>query len=546
MATIGSLVVDLLLKSAQFNADLSKAAGNVSRQATAMRASLSKVESGFTGLTKTARLFAGAFAGGQIFRAVQSTFAFAEQIQNAAQAAGLSTTKFQQFSNAAMESGSNTAAASTALNKFSQNVALARQGTGPLFTVLQKLNPTLLDQLVHARDNAEALQILAKGYVATANAGDQAAIRVAAMGKAAGALDPVIRDLANGFDDLSKTPVLTPEELKKLNDADNLLDRIGQTAKIGFAQGLAAGTGEVKNLDGALAFLNKTASVSGNVLTTMLSDFNTGISDMKANGEWLGGLLDKLLTSKGILPPRPEKPPALPGLSQDDPLFQPPTPEQTASLDGYTEALERNRAKTTETKAAADLFKDTVAASEDLYLSSRTPMEQYALALDKIKTAHAQGDLAARAHTQAAAILTGEYLNLASTAVGALGTLFKDSKGIAVAQAVINTAQAITATLAQYGATPWGLAASAVAAASGAAQIATIMSAQPGSGKKPTAGATAASKPAKTEKSGGGGTMKQAVSINLMGSGGFTRDQVRQLAEQLNGLVSDGASISVN
>jgi hypothetical protein len=200
-------------------------------------------------------------------------------------------------------------------------------------------------------------------------------------------------------------------------------------------------------------------------------------------------------------------------------------------------------------KEAGDAVEQSLRKQEALWAGLRTPMEQYEQNLKRIKDAHAEGELGARAHMQANALLAGEFLNLADTAAGALGTLFKDSKGVAIAQAVINTAQAITATLAQNGATPWGLVAAGVAAASGAAQIATIMSTQPGTSKKPSAGSKGSgSKPAKESagSSGGTQTMKQAVSINLMGSGGFSRDQVRQLAQQLNGLVADGASISVN
>lgn len=72
---------------------------------------------------------------------------------------------------------------------------------------------------------------------------------------------------------------------------------------------------------------------------------------------------------------------------------------------------------------------------------------------------------------------------LASSAAGALTSIFGKSKGAAIAAAVINTAQAVTRNLAQY---PWpfGAAMAALAAASGAAQIATIKSTNVGGGGK--------------------------------------------------------------
>lgn len=74
---------------------------------------------------------------------------------------------------------------------------------------------------------------------------------------------------------------------------------------------------------------------------------------------------------------------------------------------------------------------------------------------------------------------------LASNLMGSLSTLAgafaKDnkamgiaSKAFAIAQAIINTQMAVTKALAFYGPTPWGFAAAGVAAAAGAASIATI------------------------------------------------------------------------
>jgi hypothetical protein len=200
---------------------------------------------------------------------------------------------------------------------------------------------------------------------------------------------------------------------------------------------------------------------------------------------------------------------------------------------------------------AAEIFQNIVKQSEALYANSRTPMEQYEQNLQKIKDAHATGELAARAHMQANALLAGEFLSLADTAAGALGTLFKDSKGVAIAQAVINTAQAITATLAQYGATPWGLVAAGVAAASGAAQIATIMSAQPGSSKKPSVGKGGKSKggggggssdSASPKATGSGQTMQRSMNVVINGTN-FSRDQVRMLVAQMNEMSGDGLTI---
>lgn len=172
-----------------------------------------------------------------------------------------------------------------------------------------------------------------------------------------------------------------------------------------------------------------------------------------------------------------------------------------------------------------------------------TPMERYALALQKIAEGNYSAADAARLHSAAVAQVSSDYLGLAGSVAGSLATIFKDNKGFAIAAAVINTAQAVTKTIAEYGFTPWGIAAAAAAAAAGAAQIATIASASPGGGaksvKSPKAAATTA-----TSAGNGGSQFRSSQAVNVIINGStFTRDQVRQLAEQLNGLVADGATI---
>lgn len=125
----------------------------------------------------------------------------------------------------------------------------------------------------------------------------------------------------------------------------------------------------------------------------------------------------------------------------------------------------------------------------------------------------------------------------------ALGGIFNEQKASAYAAAVLNTAESITKTMAQYGATPWGFAAAGVAAAAGAAQIAAIsrQSRKGGSGA-PTAGGAG----------GGGGTVApaaaatpaptpQAVNLKLVGKWHST-DSVRELIEQMNEYMKDGGT----
>ena len=135
-------------------------------------------------------------------------------------------------------------------------------------------------------------------------------------------------------------------------------------------------------------------------------------------------------------------------------------------------------------------------------------------------------------------VVATEVLSLAGQLTGALGKMFGDSKEFAIAEAVINTAQAVTKTLAHYGATPWGLAAAGVAAAAGAAQIATISRTNKGSKSAPSV------RGGSVGSGGGGGQREQAVTINLHGES-YSQQSVEGLLAQINEAISDGHKLII-
>lgn len=137
------------------------------------------------------------------------------------------------------------------------------------------------------------------------------------------------------------------------------------------------------------------------------------------------------------------------------------------------------------------------------------------------------------------------WLGVAETVGQALGTLFKQNKTVAIAQAVINTAQAITEALKLPFPINWAQV--AAVSALGAAQIATILTTEPGTGSKAmrapkggSASARAGSSSSATRSAG-----SSSVNITLQGEAGFTKEQVRGLIGQINDAVGDGATLNV-
>ncbi|AVX04353.1 tape measure protein [Maritalea myrionectae] len=179
-----------------------------------------------------------------------------------------------------------------------------------------------------------------------------------------------------------------------------------------------------------------------------------------------------------------------------------------------------------------------------LALSQRSPWEiardEIAQLNEMLKLGAIEWDTYAHAAFQAKAEVAASALGLASGLSGALAQMFKDNKAFAIANAVVNTAEAVTKALATYGPTPWGFAAAGVAAASGAAQIAAISSAQRGSGSVPSvSGGGQSSAPQQTAPAT---EPQRTTNVTLVGNG-FSPEQIVEL---LNEALGDGHKINVN
>lgn len=153
------------------------------------------------------------------------------------------------------------------------------------------------------------------------------------------------------------------------------------------------------------------------------------------------------------------------------------------------------------------------------------------------------GEAARRAQLNTAA----QAFGLAASLATSLGTIFKRQKEGAIAAAVLNTAESITKTMAQYGATPWGLAAAAVAAAAGAAQIATIKSTMPGSsGSVSAPNSGGAPVDVVAAPTAAPSAPDRSVHVTISGRRGASEEEVFELIDAINETFSDGGpTISV-
>lgn len=131
------------------------------------------------------------------------------------------------------------------------------------------------------------------------------------------------------------------------------------------------------------------------------------------------------------------------------------------------------------------------------------------------------------------------FFGAASSITGGIAALFEDNKAFAVANAVVNTAQAITKTWAEFGGGPWALPAVIGVAASGAAQIATILSAQKGTSTAPSVGGGTASGAGVAAPASGG---RQVAGTLVLNGNSFSADQFSGVAKWLTDMVNTGGA----
>lgn len=223
----------------------------------------------------------------------------------------------------------------------------------------------------------------------------------------------------------------------------------------------------------------------------------------------------------------------------------------------YQETLQQRLASLqeelqTETEAELAQYDERMKNLEDFHAAGLLSDTEYRDLLIKNQQDHAQkmkdiDDDITQQQLRNAQKTIGGWADVADNIGQALDGIFGESKAVAIAQAIINTAQAVTRSLAEYGATPLGLAAAAAAAAAGAVQIATITRTTKNSkGHSGGSGASVVSAPSAGSGGGGGANAgaNQTLFISGLTTGSlYSGEAVRELAEKLIEYQRDGGKV---
>jgi Lambda phage tail tape-measure protein (Tape_meas_lam_C) len=119
---------------------------------------------GPVGLTAAAGLGAITVAFLSLNAQVQAFVRQADQLRNAADTTGLTISQLKQLSLIGLEVGVSAEQSEAAIGKMTVAVDQLREGAGPLWDLLRKINPTLVGQVTNAENSAQAIDILAQAY----------------------------------------------------------------------------------------------------------------------------------------------------------------------------------------------------------------------------------------------------------------------------------------------------------------------------------------------------------------------------------------------
>lgn len=190
MTQIGSLVVDMGARITSFEANMDKAQRKLRSSQKNMNRSLKRMEGGFKKLSGAVKVFGAAFAGGLLARGFTSVASdaikFGDTLAKQADRIGVSVEALQELRFAGERAGISFEQVDAGLIRFSKTLGELRAQTGTLFTLLNKTDPDLLNQLLGADTLDQGLDIILKKLPEIGTVMERNALASAAFGRQSG------------------------------------------------------------------------------------------------------------------------------------------------------------------------------------------------------------------------------------------------------------------------------------------------------------------------------------------------------------------------
>ncbi len=547
---IGSLRVALGLDSAQFTTGLAKARGELGSFSSAAKIGFAAVGA--------AALAAGTALG----VAVKHSLDHADALGKAAQKAGVSVQALSRLEYAARLSDVSMEGLTGSLTKLGKAMVDATTDkTGAASIAFKALGIDVRDASGNIRDSNAVFLDIADRFGRMEDGATKSTLAMQLFGKAGAELIPLLNsgrdglkqmadesdrvgftltnrttDAANAFNDtLTKIQLATDGVVNKIMVAAlPALQGLANTmTSAGFAT--AAGT-MANNIITAINQIITAATVATNTITDLKNVLNpTEDTILKRIADANGMTYDP--GSSNI--ENRTKPGWLNQTRNDSSWkgawgnLKPPAPTVTTiDLAAIGDAAKS-------AQQSIDPFQARMQELAPVLDQLHNPMSTMKDDLTDLETMYKNGRINAEVYGQA---VTRTYANVAASALdmaggitGALASMFKDNKAFAVANAVVQTLSGVANAIGS-GPPPWNFINAGIVAATGAANVANILSTNdhstsvPGSGSGGAAPAAAAA-----------AAPRQAVNISLQGGQLFSSDMVEQLLNQMADAMGDGA-----
>ena len=548
---IGSLRVALGLDSAQFTTGLAKARGELGSFSSAAKIGFAAVGA--------AALAAGTALG----VAVKRSLDHADALGKAAQKAGVSVQALSRLEYAARLSDVSMEGLTGSLTKLGKAMVDATTDkTGAASIAFKALGIDVRDASGNIRDSNAVFLDIADRFGRMEDGATKSTLAMQLFGKAGAELIPLLNSGRDGLKQMADEAdrvgftlkTSTTDAAQAVNDSftrlglafegvsnrvteaalpslKNLTDTLSSSV---FLDAAAAIGGGLVHAVALLAEAFKNAAEEARVLGGLLKNIpvlglNTGINigglqigpgeTPKTGGAFTGGW------GSEALPSAPAQVTVHGGASTSPPPF---VPGDIAAIGDAAKSANQ----------FIDPFQARMQELSPVLDALHNPMSTMKDDLTDLETMYKSGRITAEVYGQAVqrtyANVAASALDMASGITGALASMFKDNKAFAVANAVVQTLSGVANAIGS-GPPPWNFINAGIVAATGAANVANILSTNdhstsvPGSGSGGAAPAAAAAAP------------RQAVNISLQGASLFSTDMVEQLLNQMADAMSDGA-----
>lgn len=217
-----------------------------------IQGNLGGLHSAFGKLSLAAGALSG-IGGGGFLLMTKRALEGADAIAKSADAAGLSTDKYQEYTDALSFAGITTETFNSVTVAFVKRVGEARNGVGPLVSGLKGVNDELLAGIVNAKNQDEALDLVFDAMGRAGDAAERAAIANAAFSRTGVVLARSVKDGTEALRANMKAArdsgrVIEEEYLRSAEAANDAMASFQKTLGANFTRVLVANAEGIKSL----------------------------------------------------------------------------------------------------------------------------------------------------------------------------------------------------------------------------------------------------------------------------------------------------------